>query len=280
VPNAIREKVSIVKQTQYLDRPEGRIAYDDSGGSGPLVVCVPGMGDVRAVYRLLAPALGQEGYRVITTDVRGHGESSIGWTDYSAAAVGTDLVALIRHVDAGPAHIVGGSMAAASAVWAAAEDPSAVAALVLLGPVVRDHSMNPLLVLTFKALLRSPAGWGWWYTRLYPSAPPADLKAYVAALKRMLREPGRLSALRSMAFASKQSCTARLGDVRAPALIVMGTKDPDVPDPRAEAHWLAAELGTEPLILEGIGHYPQVERPETTTPAVLSFLREVDSRVA
>jgi pimeloyl-ACP methyl ester carboxylesterase len=238
------------------------------------------MGDVRAVYRLLAPALGQEGYRVITTDIRGHGESSTGWTDYSAAAVGMDLVALIRHLDTGPAHIVGGSMAAASAVWAAAEDPSAVAALVLLGPVVRDHSMNPLLVLTFKALLRSPAGWGWWYTRLYPSAPPSDLKAYVAALKRMLREPGRLSALRSMAFASKQSCTARLGDVRAPALIVMGTKDPDVPDPRAEADWLAAELGTDPLILEGIGHYPQVERPETTTPAVLSFLREVDSRVA
>ena len=40
--------------TQYLDRGEGRIAYDVTG-SGPLVVAVPGMGDLRSTYRHLAP---------------------------------------------------------------------------------------------------------------------------------------------------------------------------------------------------------------------------------
>jgi hypothetical protein len=32
--------------TQYLDLPEGRIAYDVIG-SGPLVIALPGMGDLR-----------------------------------------------------------------------------------------------------------------------------------------------------------------------------------------------------------------------------------------
>ena len=49
--------------TSYLDRGEGRIAYDVQG-SGPLVVCAPGMGDLRSVYRFFAPALVAAGYRV------------------------------------------------------------------------------------------------------------------------------------------------------------------------------------------------------------------------
>ena len=42
--------------TSFLDQLGGRIAYDDTG-SGPLVVCVPSMGDVRGEYRFLAPQL-------------------------------------------------------------------------------------------------------------------------------------------------------------------------------------------------------------------------------
>ena len=45
----------------FLTIGTGSIAYEDSGGRGPLVVCVPGMGDVRAQYRFLAPALASAG---------------------------------------------------------------------------------------------------------------------------------------------------------------------------------------------------------------------------
>ena len=40
-----------------------------------LVVLVPGMGDLQACYRFLAPALKEAGYRVVCTDLRGHGDS-------------------------------------------------------------------------------------------------------------------------------------------------------------------------------------------------------------
>ena len=52
-----------------LVRTEGNIAYDDSLGTGPLVVLVPGIGDVRAGYRYLAPRLIEAGYRVVTMDL-------------------------------------------------------------------------------------------------------------------------------------------------------------------------------------------------------------------
>ena len=47
--------------TSYLSRPSGRIGYDVAG-AGPLVLLVPGMGDLRAAYRFLAPALPDAGY--------------------------------------------------------------------------------------------------------------------------------------------------------------------------------------------------------------------------
>lgn len=43
--------------TEFHTREGGRIAYDDSGGDGPLVVCVPGAGDLRATYRFLTALL-------------------------------------------------------------------------------------------------------------------------------------------------------------------------------------------------------------------------------
>ena len=60
--------------TLFLDRESGRIAYDVRG-SGPLVICAPGMGDIRQTFRHIVPALVAAGHRVATFDLRGHGES-------------------------------------------------------------------------------------------------------------------------------------------------------------------------------------------------------------
>ena len=49
------------------------------------------MGDLRSTYRFLTPKLVAAGYRVVSLDVRGHGESSVRWDDYSVGAVAADL---------------------------------------------------------------------------------------------------------------------------------------------------------------------------------------------
>jgi len=43
--------------TEYLDRPNGRVAYEVTGpAGGPLVVCVHRIGDTRGMFRPLARA--------------------------------------------------------------------------------------------------------------------------------------------------------------------------------------------------------------------------------
>src|SRR5215831_11624481 len=95
--------------TQFLQVKDGTLAYDDAG-AGALVICVPGMGDLRGEYRFLAVKLIAAGCRVVTLDVRGHGETSVRWPDYSVAGVGADILSLARALNAGPATIVGTSM--------------------------------------------------------------------------------------------------------------------------------------------------------------------------
>jgi pimeloyl-ACP methyl ester carboxylesterase len=268
--------------TQYLELAEGKLAFDDRG-EGPLVVCVPSMGDVRQEYRFLAPALIEAGYRVVTMDVRGLGESSARWSDYSVAAVGSDILALIRHLNAGPALLVGDSMASGASVWAAAEAPELIAGIALIDAVVRD--MGPLwpgrlLMPTLFADLWGPAVWGKYYSTLYPTRKPADWQAYMQQLKRNLREPGRMHALRGMILASKRASEERLSKVKAPALVIMGTKDPDFKQPVQEAQFLGNALHAPVHMIEGAGHYPHAEMPEQVAPLLISFFQQVQEPVS
>jgi pimeloyl-ACP methyl ester carboxylesterase len=258
--------------TEYLERPGGRLAYDDTKGTGPLVVCLPGIGDVRALYRFLSPALVGAGYRVVTADLRGHGESSVNWPDYTVPALGADILALIDHLDTGPAVVVGESVAAAAAIWAAAQAPDKVSALVLPGPSTRDAKLNPVMRLAAAFVVRVRAAWLAYLTSLYPTRKPADFAAYRKDLSANLREPGRMAALRAVIAAPKAPARDRIPEVTTPVLVVMGTKDGDFPDPTAEGQALARELNGELALIEGAGHYPQAEFPAETLEQVLPFL--------
>jgi pimeloyl-ACP methyl ester carboxylesterase len=273
-----------MQPTQFLAHDRGRIAFDDTG-SGPLVVCVPGMGEMRGAYRFLTPLLVEAGFRVVTMDVRGQGESSIGWADYSVGPIGGDILALIRHLGGGPALVVGNSMGCAAAVCAAADAPDLVAGLVLTGPVVRDGEGMPpwaarLLYSTLFARPWGVAAWGWYYDTLYKTARPADYSAYRARLLANLREPGRLEALRRMILAPKTASAERLARVTIPTFIVMGTADPDFKDATAEARFVAAQLHGRLQLVAGVGHYPHVEVPDQVNPGIVAFYREVAPRQA
>jgi pimeloyl-ACP methyl ester carboxylesterase len=261
--------------TRLLAVGEGRIAYDDTGGGGPLVVAIPGMGDLRSEYRALRPLLLRAGYRVVTMDVRGHGETSARWADCSARAVGRDALALIEHLDAGPAVILGNSFAAGSALWAAHDAPARVRGVALLGPIVRDGPPSwfarTAVALGFGGPWRV-AFWMAYWNSLFPSRKPADHARARAALAANLREPGRMEALRKMVGLSKADTEALVARSRVPALVVMGSRDPDFPDAATEARWLGRALGSPPLIVEGAGHYPHLEMPERVAPALLDFL--------
>jgi pimeloyl-ACP methyl ester carboxylesterase len=263
--------------TQFLDVPGGRIAYEVTGpAQGPLVVLVHGTGDTRKTFRFLAPELAAAGYRVAAMDVRGYGESSTGWSDYLAASVGDDAVALVRHLG-GPAVVIGHSIASASAVWAAAKAPQDVSGVVQISTSTGDASLNAMMRLAARLVAMRPSFWGFYYKSLYPTAKPADFGPYVKDLTHGLSKRGRLTPLRRQIDEMLAGVHAPFGEVSRPNLIIMGSKDKDVPDPAKEAAMVAERLAgpATVTIIPEAGHDPHAEMPEATTKAVLAFLQQV-----
>jgi len=264
-------------QTRFIETEGGRVAFDDTGGTGPAILAIPGMGDLRSEYRHLRPALVQAGYRVITMDARGFGETTARWGDYSARAVGRDAVAVLQHLGAGPATILGNSFAAGSALWAARDAPEAVSGVVLLGPIVRDLEPSFVQKLALKIGFAGPWRVGFWtmyWDSLFPTRKPADQAEVKAAITRNLREPGRMDAMRAMIALSKADTAAMLDHSTVPALLVMGSKDPDFADATAEAHMLGNQLKAETMIIEGAGHYPHTEFADQVAPGIVAFIRK------
>jgi pimeloyl-ACP methyl ester carboxylesterase len=263
--------------TAYLDRPEGHIGYDVAG-DGPLVVLVPGMGDLRAGYRFLAPALRDARYRVACTDLRGHGDSDPTFASYGDAETAGDILALIQKLD-GPAIIIGNSMGAGAGALAAAMQPDLVRGLVLLGPFVRNGQTSTLQRLMLRIAMARPwaaTSWKAYMPKLYAGQRPPDFDEYRERVVASLRRPGYAKAFSLTTRTSHDPAEARLGDVTQPTLVVMGEQDPDFPNPSTEADWIGQALNAEVVMVPEAGHYPQSQRPDITADTVLGFLKTLN----
>lgn len=263
--------------TQFLDRPGGRISYDDNVVDGPLVIAAPGMGDTRYSHRHLRDGLAAAGIRFVTMDVRGMGESSVDWSDLSDTAIASDYLALVDELGGGPAVLVGNSLSCASSVIAATDAPDKVAGLMLLGPFVRDVPTAWWQKAAFGAMLSPPWGRSVWVSyyrkNLHPGTQPADHDAYVSALSDNLREPGRFSAFRAMSTNSHAESGKRIASVQQPVVVVMGSADPDFPDAAAEAIELGEIMGAKVVMSDGSGHYPQADNPTLVLDALVELVR-------
>lgn len=270
--------------TEYLSIDGKQLAYDLTG-EGPLVVLAHGMGDSRHSYRFVAPALAAAGYRVANLDLRGCGDSSLGWDGYSRTDIAGDLAALVRHLG-GPAVIIGQSISGGAATIAAATAPELVAGVVELAPFTRSQSIAwsglirvrryraGLVQLGLTALLGSVSSWKRYLDLAYP-AKPADWESELARIEATMSEPGRMGVLRSMSGSGPGDAGAQLANVRCPVLVIEGGLDPDWADPRAEGEKIVADLPTglgELAMIPGAGHYPHAQTPDEVLALSLPFL--------
>lgn len=269
---------STQENTQSLERAEGSVSFDVTG-DGPLIVCVPGMGELRSSYRCVRGELAEAGFRVVVMDLRGHGDSDTTFAAYGDVPTAGDIAALITQLG-GPALIVGNSMAAGSAVLVAAEHPELVTGLALIGPFVREHGTPAAMRLLLRLMMAEPwaaASWNAYLPKLYAGTKPPDFEDYRKDVKATLNRPGRAKAFSLTTRTRHDAAEAALSAVTAPTLVVMGELDPDFPDPAEEARWIANRLNADVLMVPDAGHYPQSQRPDLVGPALATFAQKLST---
>jgi non-heme chloroperoxidase len=110
-----------------------RVAADEFGDSGPLVLLQHGGGQTRHAWKGAGQQLANAGYHAVSLDARGHGDSD--WApdgDYSTEALMADLAAVIGHFGGEPPVLVGASMGGGTSLTALGEDIVDASALVLV----------------------------------------------------------------------------------------------------------------------------------------------------
>ena len=111
-----------------------RLWVEDSGGDGaPVVLLHPGIADLR-VWDRLVPLLG--GQRVVRFDRRGFGRSPRATEKFVPME---DLLAVLDHLGADTAHLVGNSMGGEISLATTVTHPDRVASLTVLCPGINGY---------------------------------------------------------------------------------------------------------------------------------------------
>ena len=276
------------------------LAYLAVGGSGPLAVCLHGFPDTAHTWTHLLPALADAGFRAVAPWLRGYAPSGLDPNDhYQIGASVADVVAmhealggdadavLIGH-DWGARIATGASVLApdrwSRLVTASVPPSAAVAQGFLTYPQLRRSwymffFQNPLaeIAVAMNDLEFIDHLWQDW-------SPGLDAPEHVERVKESLRDPANLHAAIEYYRATLNPAEHTTADYQAEEAAIDGTPT----QPHLYLHGesdgcIGVEVGrlAEPLltvpgsrleVIEGAGHFLQLEQPERVNRSILEFL--------
>lgn len=251
---------------------DGQISYETCG-SGPKAVVLLHDGILdgsafNAVWPLLCAKA-----RVVRYDRRGYGASPPAAAPYDAVA---DLDAVMTAAGVGRATLVGSSSGGGVAVDFALAHPDKVDGLILVGAAVNgfkptEHFLKrtmTLVTLLSQGRLADAA------KDPYILTPGAEAqRAFVIA--DLTAHPGNFGAARMIKDGPE--VMGRLGEIKAPTLIVTG--EVDIADVHAHAGALEALIpGAQRIVMTGGGHFIYLERPDTFAETVSAFVDEAGGK--
>ncbi|MFI6683896.1 alpha/beta fold hydrolase [Streptomyces sp. NPDC050485] len=248
------------------------IHHADTGGDGPAVVFSHGNlmdADMWQPHiKRLAPA-----YRCVAWDARLHGRTQDDGAPYTYWESAADLLALLDELRIERAHLVGHSQGGFTSLRAALLAPTRVASLTLIDTAaVRwpPEALADMAAVRDGLRTHGPDTVGPALLELLLGVP----ELYPEWLAKWRRQPnGRLADAVGVLMAV-DDLTARLGEVRAPALVVHGTDDRPIPPAAGRA--LAAALPAATFVpVPGAGHTPPLTHVEMVHEPLLELLNSV-----
>ncbi|MDC0766678.1 alpha/beta fold hydrolase [Streptomyces sp. HD] len=262
----------------FFASSDGELAYRDAGAGDLVVLVHPGWVDHR-FFDDQIPALVSAGHRVVAADVRGFGFSAnpskpFRWAD--------DLGDLLRHLDAGPAVLVGSCMGAAVVTDTVLEYPELVRAVVVSGAGTSAFEYSdPWTVERAAESARmlgegDVAGWGEAFAKnvVGPHRTLDDV------------DPDAVRRMREMALHTVSKHTlgetnwlvplddpwSRVPQIEVPVLAVHGELDAADGIDMAERLVGGVRNGRS-VTIDDTGHFPSLEKPEEFNRILLDFLR-------
>jgi len=267
--------------------PTGVDLYYESHGRGEPLILVPSTAYSCEVWKPAQMALA-ESLNLIIHDPRGCGRSGARQDVWTIEQMGADLIALMDHLNIPAAHLLGHSMGGRIALAAAENFPGRVKSLIMAasgsGPASRPGSdcitglpyrtVYELASLGLEKMIRHEVCESdTFFTQDYRERHPDKVENF---FKLAWATHAKLSEFIHIVIARHNfEGTHRLGDVRAPTLVVIGDHDSGRSNHLAQAEVLAKRIpGAVMKILKGQSHGFFWQATEETNALILDWVKK------
>jgi pimeloyl-ACP methyl ester carboxylesterase len=270
-----------VPKTRHFRFEGHRLAYVERGEGEHAVVLLHGLLLSKRMHRALARELSGRGYRVISLDLLGHGESDqpVEMTQHSMQRYGAQTIALLDHLGIDQAVLFGTSLGANTALEAAALAPERVRGMVIEMPVLDNAiiaagvAFLPVMIaMRFGAPLMKVS------SALARRVPTTGLGLIETVWDWPVREPEpSLAVLQGLFFDRIAPPKSVRRTLSPPALVIGHPNDPV--HPFADSDELVRELPNARL-LEADSIVELRTKPERLTGEIAAFIEECWARKA
>jgi pimeloyl-ACP methyl ester carboxylesterase len=243
-------------------------------GEGPPLVFVHGAGDDGRIWQPQLAALADE-FTVVAWDEPGAGRSSDLPAEFALADYAHCLAAVVEAVGLGPANIAGLSWGGTVAQELYRHHPGLVATLILIDTYAGWRGSLPTeevraRVLGVREMLAAPPeAFDPSLPGLFAGDPPAE---FVRLLEEIAADVRRESLARQLAIMAETDQRDLLPRIVVPTLLIWGELDER--SPLSIAREFAAVIPDADLVvIPGVGHLSNLEKPEVINEAIRNFCR-------
>jgi 3-oxoadipate enol-lactonase len=265
-------------KTGFVTIDGAPLYYEVAGEGHPLVLLHAGVADSRMWDEQFEFFARQ--YRVVRYDWRGCGRSAVPAT---SVAHYEELAELLRHLKITRAHLVGLSFGGRIALDFTLAHPDMVEKLVLAAASASGGQPAPEQVQYGEAedaaLEAGDLNGATEITlRMWVDGPkrgPGEVNPAVRErVRQMQRQAYEIPFPEGFSeIGLEPPAIGRLGEIKAPTLVMVG--DYDIQPKIDLARWLATEIpGAQLVIIEGVAHMINMEKPEEFNRVMLDFLRQ------
>jgi 3-oxoadipate enol-lactonase len=206
------------------------ISYSDKGPRNTLnIIFIHGFPFNKSMWTGQEEILSQE-YRVITYDVRGHGESDFGNEDFTIDLFAKDLIELLKHLKIDKAVLIGLSMGGYIALKAVLDFPNRFEALVLSNShcfadtdVAKEKRVKAIQMIETEGLKKYA---DMSVQNLFSEESFVSRTDEIEFIKKMILNTSRQAIKKTLeALANREETCNRLSEIKIPTLILHGKED-------------------------------------------------------
>ena len=263
-----------------IDINGASVYYEIVGSGHPLILIHAGIADSRMWDDQIAAF--SKTYQVIRYDVRGYGKTIRASGPFSTV---DDLYKLFVALKISSAYVLGASMGGGIAIDFILTHPELVTALIAVAPALSGYETPDTFREVWEEIELAYNAGDFervieMETRMWVDGPkraPDQVAPHVRArMKMMMTDMITHQTEQGEPQGIQPTAVGRLSEIHIPTLLIAG--DGDVPYMLDIVNTLEAGIpGAKKVIMPGLAHVPNMEKPQEFNQLVLDFLKTVDS---